>query len=132
MRFSSTIISILFCTSLIALEPGEPSPIAILTAAARAYTSHDPDPTVRNPDWLADPLLGTGEIALLGNHPIGRAVNQDFRIASLDPEVSSLARPILAMTRFTDELLERSLRAGFSQLVILNAGLDSRAYRMRP
>jgi len=101
MRFGLTIVSILFCGSLIALEPGEPSPIAILTAAARAYTSHDPDPTVRNPDWLADPFLSTDENRATGESSDRARGESDFRIASLDPEVSSLARPILAMTKFT-------------------------------
>jgi methyltransferase (TIGR00027 family) len=106
--------------------------LAILAAAARAYTSHEPDPTVRNPDWLADPLLSPDEIALLDNHPIGRAVNQDFRIAALDPEVSGLARPVLVSTRYIDAHLDRALRDGINTIVILNAGLDTRAYRFRP
>jgi methyltransferase (TIGR00027 family) len=106
--------------------------LAILAAAARAYTSHEPDPIVRNPDWLADPLLSPDEIALLDNHPMGRAVNQDYRIAALDPEVSGLARPVLVATRYIDEHLDRALRDGFNTIVILNAGLDSRAHRLRP
>src|SRR5438132_6421214 len=94
------------------------SRIALQAAAARAYASHDPDPTVRNPDWLADPFLSPDEIALLDNHPMGRAVNQDFRIAALDPEVSALARPFLVMTRFVDRALDQALRDGFRQFVI--------------
>ena len=107
------------------------SRIAIQAAAARAHTSHEPDPTVRNPDWLADPFLGPDEIALLDNHPIARAVNQDYRIANLDPDVVAVSRPVLVRTRFIDERLQRALRAGITQVVIFDAGLDSRAYRFR-
>src|SRR5436309_6195882 len=96
------------------------SRIALQAAAARAHTSHEFDPTVRNPDWLADPFLSPDEIALLDNHPIGRAVNQDFRIAALDPEVSGLARAVLVSTRFIDQHLDQALRDGFTRFVILN------------
>ena len=114
------------------LDPNQPSRIAILTAAARAYTSHEPDPTVRNPDWLADPLLSPDELALLDNHPMSRAVNQDYRIAAIDPDVSGLARPLLVATRYVDDRLNRALRDGITQFVILSAGFDSRPYRLRP
>jgi methyltransferase (TIGR00027 family) len=107
------------------------SRIALQAAAARAHTSHEPDPTVRNPDWLADPFLGPDEIALLDNHPIARAVNQDYRIGNLDPDVVAVSRPVLVRTRFIDERLQRALRNGVTQVVILNAGLDTRAYRFR-
>jgi methyltransferase (TIGR00027 family) len=36
----------------------------------------------------------------------------------------------VARTRFIDDRLERALREGFRQIVILGAGFDSRAYRM--
>src|SRR5215831_11486707 len=111
--------------------PDMPSRTAIMAAAARAYTSHEFDPSVRNPDWLADPFLSPDEIALLDNHPIGHAVNQDFRIAALDPEVSGLARATLVSTRFIDQHLDQALRDGFTRFVILNAGFDSRPNRMR-
>jgi methyltransferase (TIGR00027 family) len=114
------------------LDPTRISRTAILTAAVRAYTSHEFDPLIRNPDWLADPFLSPDEIAMLDTHPAGRAVNQDIRIAALDPEVSGLARPILVATRYIDERLDRALREGISQVVILNAGLDTRPYRLRP
>jgi len=115
---------------LAALLPAQ-SRVALQAAAARAHTSHDPDPTVRNPDWLADRFLGPDEIAMLDNHPIARAVNQDYRIANLDPDVVAVSRSVLVRTRFIDQRLERALRDGAAQLVIFNAGLDSRAYRFR-
>src|SRR5712691_9522795 len=123
-------LRVFFLLMAAALLPAQ-SRIALQAAAARAHTSHEPDPTVRNPDWLADPFLGPDEIALLDNHPIARAVNQDYRIANLDPDVVAVSRPVLVRTRFIDERFQHALRDGVSQVVILNAGLDSRAYRFR-
>jgi methyltransferase (TIGR00027 family) len=117
--------------ALCAILPGQ-SRISLQSAAARAHTSHEPDPTVRNPDWLADPLLGPDEVAMLDNHPIARAVNQDYRIANLDPDVVALSRAVLVRTRFIDERFQRALRGGVTQVVILNAGFDTRPYRFRP
>jgi methyltransferase (TIGR00027 family) len=37
----------------------------------------------------------------------------------------------LIRTRFADERLESAVRAGAAQVVILGAGYDSRAYRLR-
>ena len=108
-----------------------PSRIALLIAAARAYTSHEFDPLVRNPDWMVDALLSPDDIALLENHPMGRALNQDFRIAALDPEVSGLARPALVTTRYIDQHLRQAAQDGVQQYVFLNAGFDTRAYRFR-
>ena len=46
---------------------GLPSRTSILTAAARALGSREPDPSVRNPDWLADRLIGPAELKLIVN-----------------------------------------------------------------
>src|SRR5260370_1061323 len=35
------------------LGPGRPSRTSIMVAAARAFGAREPDPSVRNPDWLA-------------------------------------------------------------------------------
>ena len=123
-----TIPALLLAVPLLAADA---SRVAILTAAARAYTSHEFDPVIRNPDWMADAFLSPDEIALLDNHPMGRALNQDFRIAALDPEVSGLARPVLVATRYIDDHLQAAVLDGFTQFVFLNAGFDTRPYRMR-
>src|SRR5712691_6017839 len=123
-------LRVFFLLFAVGLLPAQ-SRIALQAAAARAHTSHEPDPTVRNPDWLADPFLGPDEIALLDNHPIARAVNQDYRIGNLDPDVVAVSRPVLVRTRFIDERLQRALREGVTQVVILNAGLDSRGCGFR-
>jgi hypothetical protein len=37
---------------------GLASGTSILTAAARTFGSYEPDASVRNPDWVADRLIG--------------------------------------------------------------------------
>jgi methyltransferase (TIGR00027 family) len=108
-----------------------PSKTSIGAAVARAVGSHDPDPSIRNPDWLAERLLGPAERALLAGQPMQNALEQDYRKAMQRPEVAGLVHALLVRTRFIDERLEHAVRAGATQLVILGAGFDSRAYRLR-
>ena len=108
---------------------GLPSRTSILTAAARAFGSREPDASVRNPDWLADRLIGPAELALITEHPISKSLDLDFAEASHDPDVFGFAWMMLVRTRFIDELLERAVRNGTTQVVILGAGFDSRAHR---
>ena len=108
---------------------GLPSRTSILTAAARAFGSREPDASVRNPDWVADRLIGPAELALIADHPISKALDQDFQEAMNDPDIFGFAWLMLVRTRFIDELMERAVRSGATQLVILGAGFDTRAHR---
>src|SRR3954471_21245601 len=108
---------------------GLPSRTAILTAAARALGSREPDASVRNPDWLAERLIGPAELALIADHPIGHALDRDFQKAIDDPDVFGFVWLMLVRTRFIDEVMQRALRDGATQLVILGAGFDTRAQR---
>ena len=108
---------------------GLPSRTSILTAAARAFGSREPDTSVRNPDWVADRLIGPAELALIAEHPVGQALDRDFQEANCDPEVFGFAWLMLVRTRFIDERMERAVRDGATQLVILGAGFDTRAHR---
>src|SRR5215470_174950 len=108
---------------------GLPSRTSILTAAARAFGSREPDVSVRNPDWVAEQLIGAAELALIAEHPISNALAQDFQDAIYDPDVFGFAWLMLVRTRFIDERMERALRSGATQLVILGAGFDTRAHR---
>ena len=130
-RSAALILAALPALPLRALDPAEPSRVAIVAAAARAVGSHDPDPFTRNPDWLAGPFLSPSELALIFSHPINRAVDQDPRISVLDPDNLPLIRLNDVRTRFIDDRLHESIRAGIAQVVILGAGLDSRPYRFR-
>jgi len=67
---------------------GLPSRTSILTAAARALGSREPDASVRNPDWVADRLIGPAELALIADHPISKALDRDFQEAMHDPDAS--------------------------------------------
>ena len=125
------ILAALAVLPLRALDPAEPSRVAIAATAARAVGSHDPDPFTRNPDWLAGPFLSPSELALISNHPINRAVDQDPRISVQDPENLPLIRLNDIRTRFIDDRLQQAVLAGIAQVVILGAGLDSRPYRFR-
>jgi len=84
---------------------------------------------VRNPDWIADRLIGPAELALIADHPISKALGRDFQEASHDPDIFGFAWLMLVRTRFIDELMERAVRGGATQLVILGAGFDTRAHR---
>jgi len=108
---------------------GLPSRTSILTAAARAFGSREPDISVRNPDWVAARLIGPPELALIPEHPISKALDRDFQDAICDPDIFGFAWLMLVRTRFIDERMERAIRGGATQLVILGAGFDTRAHR---
>jgi len=108
-----------------------PSRTSILVAAARAFGSHDPDPSIRNPDWLAERLIGPDERARIEPHPLSKALAGPYEQGLENPEVAGIVRLMMARTRFMDERLLRDVKAGVRQVVILGAGFDSRAYRFR-
>jgi len=108
---------------------GLPSRTSILTATARAFGSREPDVSVRNPDWVAERLIGPAELALIAEHPLSQALSRDFQDAIYDPDVFGFAWLMLVRTRFIDERMERAIRNGATQLVILGAGFDTRAHR---
>ena len=102
---------------------------SIWAAAARAFGAREPDAGVRNPDWLAERLLGPEERSLLTNHSLITALEQPYQEATKSMEIAGSARMLIARTRFIDERLEAALHDGIRQLVILGAGFDTRAYR---
>jgi methyltransferase (TIGR00027 family) len=108
---------------------GLPSRTSILTAAARALGSREPDASVRNPDWAADRLIGPAELALIAAHPISKALDRDFQEAMNDPEVFGFVWLMLVRTRFIDEQMALAIRNGATQVVILGAGFDTRVHR---
>jgi methyltransferase (TIGR00027 family) len=99
---------------------------ALGVAAARAAETSGPNPLIRDefarvlvssagPAWarLADPELGW-----LDGDPYGQRVHQ----LGIDYQA--------VRTHFFDEYFAGAVRAGVRQVVILAAGLDSRAYRL--
>jgi methyltransferase (TIGR00027 family) len=114
-----------------AVEPGMPSETSMQTMIARALGSHDPDPSVRNPDWLAERFVGPAERAALAGTVFETALDLDWRQAVTIPELERFVRVHLMRTRFIDEKVVKALKGGAKQVVILGAGFDSRAYRFR-
>jgi methyltransferase (TIGR00027 family) len=112
-------------------ESGLPSRTSILVAAARAFGFRDPDEGVRNPDWIADRLIGPDELALISDHPFGKGLLQDYPEAIQNPFVAGFAGQMILRTRFIDAALLRAVKNSATQIVILGAGFDSRAYRFR-
>jgi methyltransferase (TIGR00027 family) len=112
-----------------AVEVGNPSRTSIGSAARRALAARDYDPTVRNPDWLAEIFIGPTERKIMAGDRTIRNLERDYREAIKDDD------PITGMnlirTRFADERLQHAVIGGAAQVVILGAGYDSRAYRMK-
>ncbi len=117
-----------------AVEPGKPSATAVVTLQLRALGARLPDAQLRNPDYLAAALLGEQERAILAGMPMGRVyAEMDFAAAwSAMPEIQHrVFLHVLARTRAIDEALTEAVESGAQQVVILGAGYDSRAYRMK-
>lgn len=80
------------------------------TAAARAFESTREDALVRDP-W-AEALAGEVGQAWIAGRPAGSTL------------------PIILRTRYFDEYLQQVADQGIRQLVLMAAGLDTRAYRL--
>ena len=101
---------------------------SVYVAAARAIGAREPDPTVRNPDGLAEALLGdTTRFDV--EHPVVVALRKPYDEAMADSEVVNIVRMMMVRTRFIDEALHRAVAGGVTQIVILGAGFDTHAYR---
>jgi methyltransferase (TIGR00027 family) len=131
LKRSARIIVILFLagTTFKAVEPGLPSKTAVYVTAARAVGAKDPDPQLRNPDYLAIKFLGPRERAVLPELPMD-ALDLDF-----DRAMKELGGYIVAVltyrTKAFDAALLDALQDGARQVVVLGAGFDSRAYRFQ-
>ena len=109
---------------------GQPSRTSILVAAARALGARDPDEKVRNPDHLAERLLGAEELAMIDGHPLSHALHRDYWEAVGNMETFGLVWMMLVRTRLIDDALRRAVEGGARQVVILGAGFDTRPYRL--
>lgn len=102
----------------------QPSLTAEGVAFARAIGSHEADARLRNPDYLAQHMLGPS-----------------YRFMATVPGIRFLARLNyervipgiylyhIARTRHIDDLFVSAIKSGVKQFVILGAGMDTRAYR---
>ena len=82
---------------------GLPSRSSVLVAAVRAFGSREPDESVRNPDSMAELLIGPSELALIRDHPVSTALMLDYAEASDNPAIMLFAGLMLRRTRFIDE-----------------------------
>ena len=104
------------------------SKTSIYVAAGRAIGSREPDPAARNPDHLAEKLLGDPS-ALHVDHPVVRALDLPYDEAMNNVEVVTNVRMMMVRTRFIDEALTQAVNDGTRQVAILGAGFDTHAYR---
>lgn len=106
-----------------------PSRTSIWAASARAVGSRAKDPARRNPDHIADKLMGPQELGLIEGHALALALQTpDFDVAE-SPEAHSAASTLVIRTKFIDERLACMVHEGATQVVIMGAGWDTRAYR---
>jgi methyltransferase (TIGR00027 family) len=112
------------------LSSNGPSKTCLYVAAGRALGAHEPDESIRNPDYLAERLLGPEERAMIADQPVVLALDQDFAIVRENPEAMGPMIMMIIRTRFIEERLEQAIRDGVAQVVILGAGFDTRAYRL--
>jgi hypothetical protein len=64
-----------------------PSRTSLLVAAARVFGSREPDESLRNPDLLADQLIGPAELALISGHPLSQMREREYADAAQDPAI---------------------------------------------
>src|SRR5262245_44829256 len=98
--------------------PVMPSRTALLTAAARGLHREEPPPWVLD-DWLAM-RLGGDEASRMG---------EMLRERLPPAELLAFSRWVCVRGRLTEDIVERAAVAGVGQYVIVDAGLDSFAYR---
>src|SRR5437762_6300599 len=132
LKQSARIIVILFLvgTTFKAVEPGLPSKTAVYVTAARAIGSKDPNPQLRNPDYLAIKFLGPRERAVLPDFQMD-ALDLDFDRAMKQLGVHLPVAMLAYRTKAFDAALLDALQNGARQVVVLGAGFDSRAYRFQ-
>jgi methyltransferase (TIGR00027 family) len=114
------------------VEPGKPSKTSVLVAMWRAIGARNPDVEMRNPDNLAVQFLGAQERTLVSGASTFRCLDMKFDDAMRclqDAGVSASFFNILARTKHIDATMRLAVESGTTQVVILGAGFDSRAYR---
>ena len=78
---------------------------------------------------MAERIISPAELQLIREHPISQALGEDYAKARQGGEVGGMSNLLLIRTRFIDDHLKSALAAGATQIVIMGAGFDTRAYR---
>jgi len=97
---------------------------ALGTAAMRAMEGHQAEPLVRDPYATAFVEAAAGQL------PGKMAVTPEDAAADPDFPWTSLGLYVAVRSRFFDDSLASAAGAGVRQVVILAAGLDTRAFRL--
>jgi methyltransferase (TIGR00027 family) len=124
--FAGILTAAAICTmqAALAVRPGQPSSTAEYVCNYRGIAAQHPDPKLRNPDYLAEKLCSRP-----GNLP------PDYEGARyiIDSAGTTYAAYFMinARTHWIDAALRRALADGATQVVVMGAGYDSRAYRFR-
>jgi len=108
----------------LAVRPGQPSTTAEWVCAYRGIAAQHPDPKLRNPDDLAGKLCSRP-----GVFPHDYAGAR--RVIDASGVMYAAYFMINVRTHYIDAALKRAAADGATQVVILGAGYDSRAYRFR-
>jgi methyltransferase (TIGR00027 family) len=107
-----------------AVRPGQVSTTAQAVCAFRAIGAQHPDPKLRNADNLAGRLCGRPM-------PLPEPYAEARRYIDNMGETYAAYFFVNARTLYIDAALQRAAAAGATQVVVLGAGFDSRAYRFR-
>ena len=114
-------VFVALASTALAVPPGEISSSAETVCMLRAIGAGHPDPKLRNPDTLAARLCPLP--AELASYEAART------IINLNPEQYAGYFYVTARTLHIDGMLLRAAHEGVTQVVVLGAGFDSRAYR---
>lgn len=98
---------------------------ALLSARVRALEWEKPPQERICEDPYARALIGEEGMEM------GRQIEESDHIVQLGKIVPSVQNIVLLRTRYTDEYLKRGIAQGARQIVILGAGFDSRALRLK-
>jgi methyltransferase (TIGR00027 family) len=115
---------VLAAQAVLAVRPGEVSTTAETTCLYRAISAQHPDPKLRNPDDIAHRLCRS-------KMPIAMNYADARRQIDANAERFSAYFYVNARTHYIDAALRKAAAAGATQVVVLGAGFDSRAYRFR-
>lgn len=111
-------------TPAIAAQLGDIPVMEEFAAGMRAVAAMDPDEKIRNPDTMARQFLSPAFwfwTALDEDYEQSKKFIKFYRVSAY--------YAVNACTRHIDGILQKAAAKGMGQVVIIGAGLDSRAYR---
>ena len=120
------IMALTMASASLAMEEGRASYTAQAVCAFRAIGAYNPDAKVRNPDHLAEKMLD----AEFWNTSSLKFYFEEAKEGNAASSLPTL-HWITARTLHIDQALKQAVKDGAQQVVILGAGFDSRAYRLR-